>query len=163
MEFEDPDFLWLWCLVDRLGVNDVAEAFVASICRQSKIESADSSEETSVTLPFATSEYHKASLIQHFCDNPRSRKNGSCYRHLETALLAISLMSVFTPFLKNIINSHFLNRIRTVEEADYLHEDYWLLILEDTNHFLPERKQSWRGSKCSLLNIGNIIIVRLYH
>jgi len=107
MEFEDPYFLGLWCLVDRLGVTDVAEAFVASICRLSKIESANSSE-TYVILPIATSEYHKASLIQHPCCNPRTRKNGSCFLHRETVLLATSLMSVFTPFLKNMINSHFL-------------------------------------------------------
>ena len=109
------------------SVTDVSEAFVASICGQSKIESADCSE-TSVTLPIPTAEYHKASLIRHRCDNPRTRKNGKCFRHRETALLAISLMSVFTPFLKYIINFRFLSRIRTLEEAHYLPEDYWLLV-----------------------------------
>jgi len=99
MEFEYPDFLGLLCLVDRLGVTDVAEAFVASTCRYSKLESANSSE-TSVTLPIATSEYHKSILIQRLCDKPRTRKNGSFFRHRETAVLAVSLMSVFTPFLK---------------------------------------------------------------
>ena len=61
------------------------------------------------------------------------------------------------------MNSHFLDRIRIVEEEDYLPEDYWLLVLEDTNHFPSERKGGWCGSKCSLLHNGNIIIVRLYH
>jgi hypothetical protein len=82
------------------------------------MESANSSE-TSVTLPVATASYDNASLIQHRCENPRTRKNGICFRLPETALLIIWLMS-FTPLLKNSVNSHFLNPILIVEEEDYL-------------------------------------------